>query len=80
MISLGSESTDVALLFACIVVRCIVVGGHHDVAIARGEGVAIGIVQVTSSSSVASRVVGELRHQAWRRACGVPAGLEGGSC
>jgi len=77
VVKLRSESTDVSLLGTSIVVGSIVVGGHHHVTIARGEGVTIGIVQVASSSWVASWVVRKLRHQAGWRAGGVPAGLEG---
>lgn len=62
--SLWGESTNVALLGACIVVRRVVVGRHHDIAVARSEGVSIGVVQVAGASSVTGAVVGELRNQA----------------
>jgi hypothetical protein len=76
---LWGETADVSLLGSSIVVWCIVVCRHHDVTIARSKGVAVSVVQVTSSSSVTSRVVCELGDHIWRRTGRVPARLQGSS-
>lgn len=59
---LGCISTSISFCFSSIIVRCIVIGGYHDITVARCESVAIGIVQMACPCSVASRVVSELGH------------------
>ncbi len=62
---LWRESADGGDLGPGVVIRNVVVGRNHDVAVAVGEGVAVGLVQVAGAGGVASGVIGEVVDIGW---------------
>ena len=56
---LRGKPTNVALLFANVVIGSIIICRSHNISVTGGEGVAVSVIQITGSGCVTGRVVGE---------------------